>query len=254
LSKRNTNEDLWLIAYNGTSWKNFIKWDWTDSSTRIPNGRLFLGEANQDDNATIVFDGHAQDYYIGLDDSADALTFGHGSTVGSSVSFLINSAAEAVHYDNVVMTDNLYLKWGNAPDYAMYYDSTNTRWAMGSFDGDGSGADLDLIRIEDGQTSIDANTTWDANVFDIYDDAMLLASSISPTANAYDFGKGIFKRGREALIEVGILKEYEDGWVGYNDQRMAALLAGGIYQTRQLVDEMKEEINKLRKEVTALGG
>jgi hypothetical protein len=200
------------------------------------------------------WDGNAQDYYIALDDSADALTFGHGSTVGSSVSFLINSAAEAVHYDNVVMTDGKFLKWGSAPDYAMYYDNTNTRWAMGTYDGDGSGTDLDLIRINDGQTTIDANTTFDANAFDIYDDAMLLASSISPTAGAYDFGKGVFKRGREALIEVGILKEYEDGWVGYNDQRMAALLAGGIYQTRQLVDEMKEEINKLRKQVTALGG
>lgn len=215
---------------------------------------LQMNQAATAQDSMVWWDGNAQDYYIGLDDSADALTFGHGSTVGSSVSFYINSSAEAVYVDNLVMTDGKFLKWGSAPDYAMYYDNTNTRWAMGSYDGDGSGTDLDLIRINDGQTTIDANTTFDANAFDIYDDAMLLASSISPTADAYDFGKGVFKRGREALIEVGILKEYEDGWVGYNDQRMAALLAGGIYQTRQLVDEMKEEINKLRKQVTALGG
>ena len=32
----------------------------------------------------IVFDGNAQDYYIGLDDSADSLVLGYGSTVGST--------------------------------------------------------------------------------------------------------------------------------------------------------------------------
>ena len=215
---------------------------------------LQMNQAATAQDSMLWWDGNAQDYYIALDDSADTLVFGNGSTVGSSASFYINSSAEAVYVDNLVMTDSKFLKWGNAPDYAMYYDAANTRWAFGSFDGDGSGTDLDLIRINDGQTTIDANTTFDANAFDIYDDAMLLASSISPTADAYDFGKGVFKRGREALVEVGILKEYEDGWIGYNDQRMAALLAGGIYQTRQLVDEMKEEINKLRKQVTALGG
>ena len=126
---------------------------------------------------------------------------------------------------------------------------------MWTNDTNGSGGNEDIIRIEDGQKSIDANTTWDANVFDIYDDAMLLASSISPTANAYDFGKGVFKRGKEALIEAGVLKRYkDDGWIGYNDQRMAALLAGGIYQTRWLVDEMKEKISELENKVKALGG
>ena len=62
------------------------------------------------------------------------------------------------------------------------------------------------------------------------------------------------KRGQEALIEAGVLKRYDDGWVGYNDQRMAALLAGGIYQTRQLVDEMKEKISELENKVKKLGG
>ncbi len=43
------------------------------------------------------------------------------------------------------------------------------------------------------------------------------------------------QRKRE-LVQMGVLREYEDGWIGYNDQRMAALLAGGIYQTRQRLD------------------
>jgi len=35
---------------------------------------------------------------------------------------------------------------------------------------------------------------------------------------------------------------------------MAALLAGGIYQTRWMVDEMKEKISELENKVKALGG
>ena len=38
----------------------------------------------------VVFDGNAQDFYIGLDDSADDLVFGQGSTVGSNVAFAID--------------------------------------------------------------------------------------------------------------------------------------------------------------------
>ena len=137
----------------------------------------------------------------------------------------------------------------------MYYDNSNTRWAMMTSDSNGSGTDADIIRIEDGQMTIDADATWDDNVsFDIYDDALLLEASKSPTAEAYDFGNGVMKRGQEALIEAGVLKRYDDGWVGYNDQRMAALLAGGIYQTRQLVDEMKEKISELENKVKKLGG
>ena len=126
----------------------------------------------------------------------------------------------------------------------MRYDVGNTRWAMWSNDTDGSGSNADIIRIDDGQTAIDALSTW-TDGFDDYDDAMLLASSISPTAESYDFGQGVVKRGKEALIEAGVLKKYEDDWVGFNDQRMSALLAGGIYQTRALVDSLEKRVNEL---------
>ena len=114
-----------------------------------------------------------------------------------------------------------------------------------SRDIDGSATQGDIWRIPDGQTSIDADTTWDANVYDVYDDVALLKASISPTAEAYDFGNGLLKRGRDALIQIGILRKYEDGFIGYNDQRMAALLAGGIYQTRSKVDELEQRLQAL---------
>jgi hypothetical protein len=114
-----------------------------------------------------------------------------------------------------------------------------------SRDTDGSSTDADIWRIPDGQLSVDANTTWDTNVFDSYDDVGLIRSSISPTAEAYDFGQGALKRGRDVLIEIGVLRKYEDGFIGYNDQRMAALLAGGIYQTRSKVDELEQRLQAL---------
>ena len=56
---------------------------------------------------------------------------------------------------------------------------------MMTSDCNGSGTDADIIRIEDGQMTIDADATWDDNVsFDIYDDALLLEASKSPTAES----------------------------------------------------------------------
>ena len=44
---------------------------------------LTLGHAQEED-VKFVFDGHAKDYYIALDDSADDLIIGLGSTVGTT--------------------------------------------------------------------------------------------------------------------------------------------------------------------------
>ena len=43
---------------------------------------LTMGDAGAEDTA-IVFDGNAKDFYVALDDSADKLVIGEGSTVGT---------------------------------------------------------------------------------------------------------------------------------------------------------------------------
>ena len=136
--------------------------------------------------------------------------------------------------------------------YRWRYAASGNILKLETSDSDGGGTNADVWRISDGQLSIDANTTWDDNAFDDYDDVALIAASISPTAQAYDFGKGVLRRGRDALIEVGVLRQYylEDGsvdptFLGYNDQRMAALLAGGLYQTRATVDRLEQKIAEL---------
>ena len=44
-----------------------------------------LGDGTTNDTK-IVFDGNAQDYHIGLDDSADTLSIGKGSALGTTTS------------------------------------------------------------------------------------------------------------------------------------------------------------------------
>ena len=51
----------------------------------IGNGLGTLGDGTANDTK-IVFDGNAQDYHIGLDDSADTLVIGKGSALGTTTS------------------------------------------------------------------------------------------------------------------------------------------------------------------------
>mgnify|MGYP003132444812 CR=1 FL=1 len=59
--------------------------------------KLTLGDGGEED-VTLQFDGNAADYYIGLDDSADSLILGNGSTVGSNVAVSIN-ASQVVQFN-----------------------------------------------------------------------------------------------------------------------------------------------------------
>jgi len=53
---------------------------------------LVIGDAGAEDTK-IVFDGNAQDYYIGLDDSADTLLIGRGATVGTTAAMTVDSSS-----------------------------------------------------------------------------------------------------------------------------------------------------------------
>jgi len=67
------------------------------SKTTIPSGglggglpsSLTVGSAAAEDTK-VVFDGNAQDYHIGLDDSADDLVIGKGSALGTTANIVID--------------------------------------------------------------------------------------------------------------------------------------------------------------------
>tara|TARA_E500000318_G_C3477045_1_gene178886 strand:+ start:59 stop:697 length:639 start_codon:yes stop_codon:yes gene_type:complete len=54
----------------------------------IGDGTLGLGG---EEDKKLVFDGNAQDFHIGLDDSADSLTIGLGSTLGTTSHMVIDA-------------------------------------------------------------------------------------------------------------------------------------------------------------------
>jgi len=66
--------------------------------------KITVGNATAED-ASIVFDGNAQDYYVGLDDSADTLVLGLGSTLGTTPAITINSSQVATFAQNPVFPD-----------------------------------------------------------------------------------------------------------------------------------------------------
>jgi len=53
-------------------------------------GDVTIGDASAADKK-ILFDGNAQDYHIGLDDSTDSLTIGKGSTLGTTTSMAFDA-------------------------------------------------------------------------------------------------------------------------------------------------------------------
>ena len=135
--------------------------------------------------------------------------------------------------------------------YLMGYRPGCGFFRMRSNSAGGASSAACIIRIPDDQGTIDANATWDDNVFDAYDDAAVLSRAFSPEHRTTEYvdGTTILRGNYCELIDLGVLRRYDDGWVGYNDQRMAALLAGGIYQTRHRVDGLEERIAKLEAQI-----
>ena len=66
--------------------------------------KLTIGNATAED-ATILFDGNAQDFYVGLDDSSDSLVMGLGSALGTTPAITINSSQVATFAQNPVFPD-----------------------------------------------------------------------------------------------------------------------------------------------------
>jgi hypothetical protein len=74
-----------LSATNGTFSGNT-----TVAGTSTFTGDVTIGDASAADKK-ILFDGNAQDYHIGLDDSADSLIIGKGSALGTTTSMAFNA-------------------------------------------------------------------------------------------------------------------------------------------------------------------
>tara|TARA_R100001510_G_scaffold3856_1_gene3069 strand:- start:92 stop:1162 length:1071 start_codon:yes stop_codon:yes gene_type:complete len=106
----------------------------TNSILTITDDSVTIGDGAAVDTS-LVFDGNAQDYYIGLDDSADNLIVGKGSTVGTTPiisvtgdqDFLVRQTSADVFDTNTGSTNRQF--WGNQFSAA---NNTNSKVMIGS--------------------------------------------------------------------------------------------------------------------------
>ena len=80
----------------------------TNSILTITDDSVTIGDAAAVDTK-IVFDGNAQDFYVGLDDSADDLVIGLGSTVGTTPAISINSDRDVTISDGAIAVSYTHL-------------------------------------------------------------------------------------------------------------------------------------------------
>ena len=98
----------------------------TNSILTITDDSVTIGDAAAVDTK-IVFDGNAQDFYVGLDDSEDDLIIGRGSTVGTSADIRLNADGDvglSVAPDNVGSGRTLHIKGHNTDGANIRLEST----------------------------------------------------------------------------------------------------------------------------------
>ena len=100
---------------------------------------LTIGDAGAED-AKIVFDGNAQDFHIGLDDSTDSLTIGLGSALGTTSHMVFDA--------NGIITKPLQ------PAFCVHPATTQSNLAVGS-----------NVTIVFGTERIDQNSDFASNTF-----------------------------------------------------------------------------------------
>ena len=82
---------------------------------------LTIGDAGAEDTK-IVFDGNAKDFYIALDDSADKMVIGEGSTVGTNSILTITD--DSITIGDAAAVDTKIVFDGNAQDYYIGLDDS----------------------------------------------------------------------------------------------------------------------------------
>ena len=146
--------------------------------------KLTIGDAGAEDS-TLQFDGNAQDYYIALDDSADDLLIGLGSTVGTTPAISIDENLQVKTYGDIVMTgatptltigdagaeDTKIVFDGNAKDFYIALDDSADKMVIGEGSTVGTNSILtitdDSITIGDA-AAVDTKIVFDGNAQDFH--------------------------------------------------------------------------------------
>ena len=129
---------------------------------------LTIGDAGAEDTK-IVFDGNAKDFYVGLDDSADKLLIGEGSTVGTNSILTITD--DTVTLGDGAAVDTALIYDGNAKDFYVALDDSADKLVIGEGSTVGTNSiltiDDDSVTIGDG-AAVDTKLVFDGNAQDYY--------------------------------------------------------------------------------------
>ena len=127
---------------------------------------LTIGDAGAEDT-TIVFDGNAKDFYIALDDSADKLVVGEGSTVGTNSILTITD--DTVTLGDGAAVDTAIVFDGNAKDFHIALDDSADKLIIGEGSTVGTNEILsitdDTVTLGDG-AAVDTYLNFDGNAAD----------------------------------------------------------------------------------------
>jgi hypothetical protein len=133
-----SSTDNAIARFNGTGGKTLQNSSTTisDDGDIVVGGTtptVTIGDGGEEDTM-LIYDGHAQDYRIGLDDGTDKLEVGVGSTHGTTISYTVDSSANVDFNDNVV----------SKPDLKDYAETVN---ALGDLGGGTDTIDLTLGNV-----------------------------------------------------------------------------------------------------------
>ena len=129
---------------------------------------LTIGDAGAED-AAIVFDGNAKDFYVALDDSADKLLIGEGSTVGTNP--ILSITDDTVTLGDGAAVDTAIVFDGNAKDFYVALDDSADKLLIGEGSTVGTNPILsitdDTVTLGDG-AAVDTAIVFDGNAKDFH--------------------------------------------------------------------------------------
>jgi len=129
---------------------------------------LTIGDAGAEDTK-IVFDGNAKDFYVALDDSADKLLIGEGSTVGTNPILTITD--DTVTLGDGAAVDTSIVFDGNAKDFYVALDDSADKLLIGEGSTVGTNPILsitdDTVTLGDG-AAVDTAIVFDGNAKDFH--------------------------------------------------------------------------------------
>jgi len=160
-----------IARFDGTGGKTL-----QNSSTTIDdNGDIVVGGTTPTitigdggaEDAALVYDGNAKDFYIGLDDSADKLVIGEGSTIGTNNILTITD--DTVTVGDGAAVDTAIVFDGNAKDFYVALDDSADKLVIGEGSTVGTNSILtitdDTVIVGDG-AAVDTYINFDGNAVD----------------------------------------------------------------------------------------